>query len=98
MNQEYEFRYLSDPKNAMGSVDAPQTLHSVTRGGFAEDNPDAYAFINAMRLDEDQVGSLELAINKAEDPEAGVRRWLEVRENRELVRPWIEAAKYAQEE
>ena len=23
MNQEYEFRYLSDPKNAMGSVDAP---------------------------------------------------------------------------
>ena len=31
MNQEYEFRYLSDPKNAMGSVDAPQTIHSVTR-------------------------------------------------------------------
>jgi len=96
MNQEYEFRYLSDPKNAMGSVDAPQTLHSVTREGFAEDEPVAYALINAMRLDEDQVGSLELAINKAEDPEAGVRRWLE--ENRELVRPWIEAAKNAQEE
>jgi glycine betaine/proline transport system substrate-binding protein len=98
MNQEYEFRYLSDPKNAMGSVDAPQTLHSVTREGFAEDKPDAYAFINAMRLDEDQVGSLELAINEAEDPEAGVSRWLEEKENRELVRPWIEAAKNAQEE
>jgi glycine betaine/proline transport system substrate-binding protein len=98
MNQEYEFRYLSDPKNAMGSVDAPQTLHSVTREGFAEDKPDAYAFINAMRLDEDQVGSLELAINEAEDPEAGVSRWLEEKENRDLVRPWIEAAKNAQEE
>jgi glycine betaine/proline transport system substrate-binding protein len=98
MNQEYEFRYLSDPKNAMGSVDAPQTLHSVTRKGFAEDEPVAYALFNAMKLDEDQVGSLELAINEAEDPEAGVRRWLEVRENRELVRPWIEAAKNAQEE
>jgi glycine betaine/proline transport system substrate-binding protein len=97
MNQEYEFRYLSDPKNAMGSVDAPQTIHSVTREGLAEDEPAAYALINAMRLDEDNVGSLELAINKAEDPEAGVRRWLEVRENRELVRPWIEAAKNAQE-
>ena len=98
MNQEYEFRYLSDPKNAMGSVDAPQTLHSVTREGFAEDEPVAYALINAMRLDEDQVGSLELAINEAEDPETGVSRWLEEKENRELVRPWIEAAKNAQEE
>jgi glycine betaine/proline transport system substrate-binding protein len=98
MNQEYEFRYLSDPKNAMGSVDAPQTIHSVTREGLAEDEPAAYALINAMWLDEDNVGSLELAINRAEDPEAGVRRWLEVRENRELVRPWIEAAKNAQEE
>jgi glycine betaine/proline transport system substrate-binding protein len=98
MNQEYEFRYLSDPKNAMGSVDAPQTLHSVTREGFSGREPAAYALINAMRLDEDQVGSLELAINEAKDPEAGVRRWLEVKENRELVRPWIEAAKNAQEE
>jgi glycine betaine/proline transport system substrate-binding protein len=98
MNQEYEFRYLSDPKNAMGSVDAPQTLHSVRREGLAEDEPEAYALINAMRLDEDQVGSLELAINRAEDPEAGVSRWLEEKENKELVRPWIEAAKNAQEE
>ncbi len=98
MNQEYEFRYLSDPKNAMGSVDSPQTLHSVTRKDLAEDEPAAYALINAMKLSEDQVGSLELAINKAEDPEAGVRRWLEEKENRELVRPWVEAAKNAQEE
>jgi glycine betaine/proline transport system substrate-binding protein len=98
MNQEYEFRYLSDPKNAMGSVDAPQTLHSVTREDLAEDEPAAYALINAMRLDEDQIGSLELTINQAEDPEAGVRRWLEEKKNRELVRPWIEAAKNAQEE
>jgi glycine betaine/proline transport system substrate-binding protein len=98
MNQEYEFRYLSDPKNAMGSVDAPQTLHSVTPEGFAENETVAYALINAMRLDEDQIGSLELAINEAEDPEAGVRRWLEEKKNRELVQPWIEAAKKAQEE
>jgi glycine betaine/proline transport system substrate-binding protein len=98
MNQEYEFRYLTDPKNAMGSVDAPQTIHSVVREDLSEDEPEAYALIKAMRLDEDQVGSLELAINKAEDPEVGVRRWLEEKENREVVRPWIEAARNAQEE
>jgi glycine betaine/proline transport system substrate-binding protein len=97
MNQEYDFRYLSDPKNSMGSVDDPQRLHSVTREGLAEDEPAAYALINAMRLNEEQVGSLELAINKADDPETGVRLWLEEKKNRELVRPWIEAARDAQE-
>ena len=51
-----------------------------------------------MRLDEDQIGSLELAINEAKDPRKGVSRWLEEKENRELVRPWIEAAKNTQEE
>src|ERR671915_2418644 len=86
MNQEYEFRYLSDPKNAMGSVDAPQTLHSVAREGLAKDEPAAHALINAMRLDEDQIGSLELAINEAEDPEAGARRGLGGGEKRGTVR------------
>ncbi|HEX2739360.1 MAG TPA: glycine betaine ABC transporter substrate-binding protein [Rubrobacter sp.] len=95
MNQEYKFRYLSDPKNAMGGVDDPQRIHSVTREGLAGDEPAAYALINAMRLNEEQVGSIELAINRADDPEKGVRRWLG--ENRDLVRPWIEAAKNAQE-
>ena len=98
MNQEYDFHYLSDPKNAMGSVDAPQSLHAVVREGLADDEPVAYTLINAMRLDEDQVGSLEISINNAGDPEKGVRRWLEEGKNRELVRPWVEAAKNAQED
>lgn len=98
MNQEYDFRYLSDPKNAMGSVDAPQSLHAVTREGLADDEPAAHALIGAMRLNEDQVGSLEISINNADEPETGVRRWLQERENRELIGPWVEAAKNAQEE
>jgi glycine betaine/proline transport system substrate-binding protein len=98
MNQEYDFRYLSDPKNALGSVDAPQTLHAVTREGLADDEPAAHALIGAMRLNEDQVGSLEISINNADGPETGVRRWLQERENRELIGPWIEAAKNVQEE
>jgi ABC-type proline/glycine betaine transport system substrate-binding protein len=68
------------------------------RDSLAEDDPAAYTLINAMRLDEDQIGSLELEINKVDDPETGVRRWLEEKANMELVRPWIEAAKRAQEE
>jgi ABC-type proline/glycine betaine transport system substrate-binding protein len=51
-----------------------------------------------MRLDPDQVASLEIFINNAANPEAGVRRWLKEKKNRVLVRPWVEAAKKAQEE
>ena len=98
MNREYHFHYLSDPKNAMGSSDAPQTIHVVARKGLADDDPVAYALMRTMRLDADQVASLEMYINNAANPEAGVRRWLEERKNRELVRPWVEAAKKAQEE
>ena len=46
-----------------------------------------------MRLDEDQINMLELAINRARDPEKGVREWLENEENRAAVQPWIEAAR-----
>jgi glycine betaine/proline transport system substrate-binding protein len=98
MNREYHFHYLSDPKNAMGPVDAPQTIHTVAREGLSGDEPAAYALMNHMRLDADQVASLEISINNAANPEAGVRRWLQESKNRELVRPWVEAAKKAQEE
>ncbi|WP_166174417.1 glycine betaine ABC transporter substrate-binding protein [Rubrobacter tropicus] len=100
MNLEYDFRYLKDPKNALGTADDPQTLHTVARKGFAEDDPVAHALISEMRLDSTQVGSLEVAINQAVDEEreidAGVRDWLEESENRSAVQPWIDAARQAE--
>jgi glycine betaine/proline transport system substrate-binding protein len=93
MNAEYDFRYLQDPKDAIGNLDQPHELHSLFREGLKEDNPDAYALINAMRLDENQINTLELAINEAKDPEKGAREWLESEENRAAVQPWIEAAR-----
>jgi glycine betaine/proline transport system substrate-binding protein len=95
MNAEYDFRYLDDPKNAMGQLDEPAGLHSIMRDGFEEDDPVAYALINAMKLDEEQVNTLELAINRADDPERGVRNWLE--NNSDVVEPWVEAARQVQE-
>jgi glycine betaine/proline transport system substrate-binding protein len=101
MNLEYDFRYLEDPKNALGTADDPQTLHAVAREGFAEDDPVAHALISAMRLDSTQVGSLEVAINEAVDEgrevDAGVRDWLKESANRSAVQPWVEAARQAEE-
>jgi glycine betaine/proline transport system substrate-binding protein len=97
MNAEYDFRYLEDPRDAMGELDEPAELHSIMRNGLEEDDPVASTLINAMKLDEAQVNTLELAINRASDPQQGVRDWLEEKENRGAVQSWIEAAKKAQQ-
>jgi len=94
MNQTYDIRYLKDPKDAMGPTNDPAKCSTIVRGGLREDDPEAYALIDALELPEEQINSLELEINKdKDDPQAGARRW--VSENREVVRPWIEAAQNA---
>jgi glycine betaine/proline transport system substrate-binding protein len=91
MNRSYNIRYLDDPKDAMGPTNDPAKLSTIVRGGLREKDPEAYAFMDALELTEEQIAGLEDAINKEEDPLVGARRW--VSENREVVRPWIEAAR-----
>ena len=91
MNRSYDIRYLDDPKDAMGPTNDPAKLSTIVRGSLREKDPEAYAFMDALELTEEQIAGLEYAINKEEDPLVGARRW--VSENREVVRPWIEAAR-----
>lgn len=94
MNARFNLRYLKDPKDLLGAFNDQARISTIVSEDLPDDDPVAYAFLKAMRLTEDQVDTLELAINEAGDPEEGVRDWLE--QNREVVRPWIEAAKQAQ--
>jgi glycine betaine/proline transport system substrate-binding protein len=57
----------------------------------------AHAFLEAISLDEEQIQSLELEIEEGgqDEPEKGVESWLE--ENRDVVQPWIDAAREVQE-
>jgi glycine betaine/proline transport system substrate-binding protein len=87
----YPLRFLEDPKNLYG---APDKIFAIAREGLEDDLPDAFAFLNALTLDEDQLGKLELAIEESGDPVKGTKTWLE--DNRDVVRPWIEAAKKEQ--
>src|SRR5215212_521113 len=93
MNQRYDIRYLKDPKDAQGTTNDPAKCSTIVSGGLREEDPVAYAFMDALELTEEQINSLELEINKQDDPLAGARHW--VFENREVVRPWIEAARKA---
>jgi glycine betaine/proline transport system substrate-binding protein len=93
MNQRYKIRYLEDPKDAMGPTNDPAKCSTIVRGGLREQDPVAYAFMDALELTEEQINDLESVINDEEDPLVGARRWAS--ENSEVVRPWIEAASNA---
>jgi glycine betaine/proline transport system substrate-binding protein len=77
----------------MGPTNDPAKCSTIVRGDLRQEDPVAYAFMNALELTEEQIDGLEYAINKEDNPAAGARRW--VSENREVVRPWIEAARNA---
>ena len=95
MNAEYEFHYLDDPKNLQGAFDDPSRILTVVNQDLKDDDPQAYAFLNAISLDEEQVNTIEAEINEAGsfNPEKGVRNWL--KDNQDVVQPWVKAAREA---
>jgi glycine betaine/proline transport system substrate-binding protein len=94
MNQRYDFKYLEDPKDALGPVNDSAECHTIVNENLQQKDPVAYTFLNALRLTEEQINDLEAVINEAEDPLEGSRAW--VRDNRAVVQPWIDAASNAE--
>ena len=91
----FDFRYLEDPKNTLGNLDEPAKISAIVNQDLPDDDPVAYAFINNLRLNEEDLISLENEIAAAGDnPAKGVQAWLE--KNRDVVQPAIDAAKQAQ--
>lgn len=96
MNVEYDLRYLKDPKDLQGEFNDPSRITTVVNADLKEDDPVAYAFLNAISLDEKQLNELESEIKEAGDnTEKGVRNWLN--DNPGVADPWVQAAKEAQE-
>ena len=96
----YDYHYLKDPKNAMGSLDyGPQSdtsasISSIVNEDLPDDDPVAYAFMSNLRLNEEELTSLEKEIEKSENPVKGVQAWL--KDNQDVVQPAIDAAKKEQ--
>ena len=70
-----------------------RVLDTFAREGLEDDLPDAFALLDSISFTEERLGKLELAIQKAGEIK-GTRTWL--KDNRDVVQPWIEAAKKAQ--
>jgi len=70
----------------------PARILTIVNEGLPEDDPVAYAFMDALKLDEDQLNDPESTINEAGDPLEGGRRT-----KRAAWQPWVEAAENARE-
>jgi glycine betaine/proline transport system substrate-binding protein len=95
MNRRYDLRYLEDPKDAFGTLNDPASITAIVNEDLPENYLVAYAFMDALKLDEDQLNDLESTITEAGDPLEGARRWAE--DNPEVWQPWVEAAQDAQQ-
>lgn len=94
MNQEYDFHFLEDPKDAQGDLNDPAAISSIVNGNLSEDDPTAYEFMKAFTMNEEQLNALENAIRKeGDDAVAGSQAW--VKDNRDVVKPWLDAANNA---
>jgi glycine betaine/proline transport system substrate-binding protein len=84
----------------MGSLDyGPQSdtsasISSIVNEDLPDDDPVAYAFMSNLRLNEEELTSLEKEIEKSENPVKGVQAWL--KDNQDVVQPAIDAAKKEQ--
>src|SRR5215217_4388750 len=94
MCSQYDFHYLEDPKNSQGNLDQPAKISTIVYEDLKSDDPVAYAFINNIRLNQEELISLENEITKAGDSAKGSKAWLE--DNHDVVQPAIDAAKQAQ--
>jgi len=95
MNLRYDIRYLEDPNDTLGPLNGEATVHMIANEGLPEADPEAYAFMSALRLTEEQVNDLEDVINQAGDPHEGARQWAQ--DNPDVVEPWLEAAQNARQ-
>lgn len=95
MNEEYDFRYLEDPKNAQASWDDPARISCVVNADLRDEDPAAYAFLKALSLDEKQVNEMGVAMREAGTGKEvqGIRNWY--KDNGDAVKPAIDAAKKA---
>ncbi|MFJ8595921.1 ABC transporter permease/substrate binding protein [Streptomyces sp. NPDC093598] len=72
---DYDLKKLKDPKGAWGEGDG---VHTLSRKGFADDDPTVAEWLKNFTMSEKQLTSLEAEINKAGkgNQQDAVRAWL----------------------
>jgi glycine betaine/proline transport system substrate-binding protein len=94
MNDDYDLVYLEDPLDTWDALNDPSEVTTIVNNDVPDENPDAVAFMDAIRLDEAQVVEIERDIEGGSTPDQAARNFID--NYPDVVQPWIDAGKAAQ--
>src|SRR3712207_5088612 len=95
MKGDYDLVYLDDPLDTWGPLNDPSEVTTIINNDLRDDHPDAVEFMDQIRLNEEQVVSVERDIEAGSSPEDAARNFID--NNRDIVQPWVDAGVAAQE-
>ncbi|MFP7168740.1 glycine betaine ABC transporter substrate-binding protein [Terribacillus sp. 7520-G] len=87
MFAKYDLKYLDDPKNSYGEA---ESLHTLTRQGFADDVPGANKVLDQFNWEVEDMEEVMLEINKGAEPAEAARAWVD--EHADQVAEWTKGA------
>ena len=82
---KYDLKYLEDPKGVVGDV---ETINTMTRKGFKDDNPNAYKFLEQFEWTTEDMEAVMAEIEEGTSPAEAAANWVEA--NEEKVATWTE--------
>lgn len=79
-----DLKYLEDPKGVYGQ---DEQIHTFVRNGLKDDQPEAYAFLDAFNWTPDDMAQVMIKIVEGASPEEAAKEWVEA--NADKVDAWL---------
>lgn len=88
MFAKFDLKYLEDPKGVYGEE---ENIHTITRAGLAEENPNAVKVLDQFHWTADDMSTVMVMIEDGTKEEEAAAKWVE--ENADKVAEWTAGAK-----
>lgn len=93
MFAKYDLKYLEDPKGSYGEA---ESLHTLTRQGFAEDVPGANKVLDQFNWSVEDMEEVMLEVNSGAEPAEAARKWVD--KHSDKVSEWTKGAEEGKEQ
>ena len=83
---QYDLKFIEDPKGSLGDI---ESIHTISRIGFEEENPNAYQILDAFKWEVEDMESVMYEAQSSSFEEAAMN-WIEA--NQDKVDSWLEGS------
>ncbi len=81
---DWDLKFLDDPEEVFGGA---ETINTITRLDFADDNPEIQAFLDNFFMTPEQLGELIGMMNEYDDNDEAAQAWIDA--NMDIVNDWL---------